>query len=482
MKRLSSLSFLIPDKFEGQKVLERKAKVTIFMHAFVILLAFMFLSADISFDLHYTDYASKVQNFFYVVITLLTAFSMFLFKRHGNFFVSGNWIAGQSFLLLGIKAIVTGGLYSDDILWLILCPIVAFILAGRRSGFIWFLLLQVFLFVVYYLEWSLDTSLKANSLIINDPTFYYISVSTLFFTIVTSIYIYENEKATVIKELEAQHELTYRQNLEISTQSSLLKVAKEEVDRINDELEIKVKERTALLEKSNKELLRSNQELEQFAYVASHDLQEPLRMVGNFVQLLESEYNDKLDENGRIYIQYAVDAASRMSILIEDLLSFSRVGRANASFSLIDLDVLINTLWENIQNKSKKAITIKKMELPTIIGDRKLVVVLFNNLFSNAIKFNKNETPIVEVNWSENQDFWQIEIKDNGIGIRANNEEKVFEVFKRLNRKEEYSGTGIGLAICKKICLYHNGDIWFNSKFNQGTSFFFKISKHLKKL
>ncbi|MFQ6392994.1 sensor histidine kinase [Nocardia sp. KC 131] len=229
------------------------------------------------------------------------------------------------------------------------------------------------------------------------------------------------------------------------------------------------------------ELRRSNTELEQFAYVASHDLQEPLRKITSFCQLLEKRYGDQLDERATQYIAYAVDGAKRMQVLINDLLTFSRVGRVNDSTVATSLDHTLDKALANLSAAAEDAgLRIHRpAQLPEIVGDPMLLTMLWQNLIANAIKFRRpGRPPIIQIECEPEEGDrpgWRISLTDNGIGIPAEFAEKVFVIFQRLHSREEYSGTGIGLALCKKIVEYHGGRIWIDSDHTAGTRFRFTL-------
>jgi len=228
--------------------------------------------------------------------------------------------------------------------------------------------------------------------------------------------------------------------------------------------------------KSYIELKRSNQELEQFAYVASHDLQEPLRMVASFTQLLSQKYSGKLDDKADLYIKYAVDGATRMQELINDLLDFSRITTRGNKFEPTDINEVIEQTLLGIKKyiEDNNAVVFFS-DLPTINIDKGQIIRVFQNLITNGIKYNQSEIPTIVINAKKDTNKWLFEIKDNGIGIDEKYMDKIFVIFQRLHTKEEYSGTGIGLAITKRIINRHNGEIWFKSTINKGTSFFFTI-------
>lgn len=242
------------------------------------------------------------------------------------------------------------------------------------------------------------------------------------------------------------------------------------------------RERQEQLTDQATELRRSNSELEQFAYVASHDLQEPLRKVASFCQLLEKRYGDKLDERGTQYIAFAVDGAKRMQVLINDLLTFSRVGRISDDHVRIGLDVTLDAAMTNVsQAIEESGATIHRPDsLPEVVGDPTLMIMLWQNLIGNAIKFRRPELPseirIDCVRRSEGNDaVWEFSVTDNGIGISSEFADKVFVIFQRLHGRDVYSGTGIGLAICRKIVEYHRGEIWLDPGYEDGSRFCFTI-------
>jgi PAS domain S-box-containing protein len=233
-----------------------------------------------------------------------------------------------------------------------------------------------------------------------------------------------------------------------------------------------------LVLKLNEELLRSNKDLQQFAYVASHDLQEPLRMVTSFTQLLAKKYGDKLDKEAQEFINFTVDGAKRMHNLINDLLSYSRVQTRGKAFASLDMTVLLNRAIENLSVVIKETRAIITFdELPFISGDEGQITQLLQNLIGNALKFN-NYIPEIHIGFKEDDLNYVFFVKDNGIGIEEQYFERIFIIFQRLVAKDEYPGTGIGLSICKSIVERHGGRIWVESEFGKGTTFYFTIPKH----
>lgn len=232
-----------------------------------------------------------------------------------------------------------------------------------------------------------------------------------------------------------------------------------------------------LILKLNEELLRSNRELENFAYVASHDLQEPLRMVTSFTQLLEMQYGDNLDSRAHEYINYAVDGAKRMYELLNGLLTYSRINTKGDEFTEVDLNKTIEVVKKNLRLiiKERKAI-IRTRHLPLVSADENQMIHLFQNLISNGIKFSKG-APKISISSKTEKDQYILSVSDKGIGIEKIYFEKVFKIFQRLMPRDQYEGTGIGLALCKRIVERHGGNIWVESKPGKGSTIFFTLPK-----
>ncbi|HLU73833.1 MAG TPA: ATP-binding protein [Nonomuraea sp.] len=221
------------------------------------------------------------------------------------------------------------------------------------------------------------------------------------------------------------------------------------------------------------ELRRSNSELEQFAYVASHDLQEPLRKVASFTQMLEQRYESELDDRGRQYIHFAVDGAKRMQLLISDLLDFSRVGRVGGEKTPMDSGVAVRAALDNLSAAIEDAgATVTTGELPRVIGSTSQLTQLFQNLIENAVKFRGEEPPHVRVEAVRRGDMWEFSCADNGIGVDPKYADRIFLIFQRLHPRDVYAGTGIGLALCRKIVDYHGGRLWLDGDSEgRGTTF-----------
>ncbi|MFC9647176.1 CHASE3 domain-containing protein [Streptomyces sp. NPDC056937] len=247
--------------------------------------------------------------------------------------------------------------------------------------------------------------------------------------------------------------------------------------RLADEIAA-TRTREALLAEQAEELRRSNSELEQFAYVASHDLQEPLRKVASFCQLLEKRYGDQLDGRGKQYIDFAVDGAKRMQVLINDLLTFSRVGRVHDTWRTVRLDASLDRALANLALaiEEEDVTVVRDGPLPEVTGDPTTLTMLWQNLVGNAIKFRRPDVPPrITIGCARDGDMWQLTVSDNGIGVAPEFAEKVFVIFQRLHARDEYEGTGIGLALSRKIVEFHGGRIRLDPGPKEGTRIAFTL-------
>jgi PAS domain S-box-containing protein len=244
----------------------------------------------------------------------------------------------------------------------------------------------------------------------------------------------------------------------------------------NDEQKKTKKELDKLVDK----LKQSNEQLQQFAYIASHDLQEPLRMVASFTQLLEKRYKDKLDEEGLEFISFAVDGAKRMKDLIDGLLSYSRVSTHGKEPEITDVQGLIDSILLNLDILIKETdAEIIYENLPLIYADKNQLFQLFQNLILNGIKYRSEEKPVIKITASHENSAWLFAVSDNGIGIEKKFFEKIFVIFQRLHSRDKYQGTGIGLAVCKRIVENMGGNIWVESEVNKGSTFYFTIPERI---
>ncbi len=279
----------------------------------------------------------------------------------------------------------------------------------------------------------------------------------------------------VTKRIKGEEELkAHREHLE-----ELVTERTAELERANVDLEREVSVRRRMeqaLRDANTELERSNQDLEQFAYAASHDLQEPLRMISSYLQLLERRYGGELDEAADEFIGYAVDGAKRMRGLIDSLLVYSRVGRSDDPVEKVDCERVLGRALANLRRTiEERGAQITHDPLPEVTALEGQLVQLLQNLISNGIKFCETDPPEVHVSAQREDDHWVFAVRDNGLGIDPEFAERIFGVFQRLHKRDVYPGTGIGLAICKRIVKRHNGRIWVESRPGEGATFSFTI-------
>ena len=231
----------------------------------------------------------------------------------------------------------------------------------------------------------------------------------------------------------------------------------------------------------NKELQQNYQELERFSYVCSHDLQEPARIMGNYAALLESKYKENLDERGQKFLNFIKESSTHMQKMIVDILTFSKIGKEELHIEMVDCNSVLQDILENLSEViTEKRAEIKADPLPTLPMCQTLIRILLHNLINNAIKFHAPaNNPIVTITVKEQTKDWLFQITDNGIGIDEGCEEKVFTIFQRIHRKEDYSGTGIGLSTCKKFLEQYDGKIWYDSVIGEGATFNFTIPKNI---
>jgi len=259
----------------------------------------------------------------------------------------------------------------------------------------------------------------------------------------------------------------------------LVKEHTAEFKNLNIQLEKELAERRRAEEKlkeSLEEIERSNKDLEQFAYAASHDLQEPLRIVASYTQLLEKRYKDHLDDDARDFIKYTVAGATRMQKLIDGLLSYSRVQTRGKPFEPTDCSSVVEQAISNLKiHIDETHAIVESDDLPTVDADEMQLVRLFQNLIDNALKFHGSEVPRIQISASKLGNKWMFSVSDNGIGIDPECKDRIFVIFQRLHREEDYPGTGMGLAICKRIVERHEGHIWVDSYLGQGSTFYFTI-------
>ena len=290
-------------------------------------------------------------------------------------------------------------------------------------------------------------------------------------------------KVSVLVDLYRKTEEVSRLNNELRVENENRKRTEEELrrsekslKRMNFNLEAMVAERTAAVEERSLQLTRTNEELEQFVYASSHDLQEPLRTMTSFLQLIERRNRDKLDEDSKRFLEFAVKSAEHMRGLINGLLEYSRVSVKEKKFKNLDCNLVVSgvleQLYATLQESGGK---VECLPLPEVYGEPLLLGQLFQNLIGNALKFRNERPPQVEVGAEKREGEWLFWVKDNGIGIEPRFFQQIFRLFQRLHNREEYPGAGLGLAVCRKTVELHGGKIWCESELGKGSCFYFTL-------
>ncbi|MCU0349051.1 MAG: ATP-binding protein [Saprospiraceae bacterium] len=380
----------------------------------------------------------------------------FIFKRFGNFWISGNLLAFVLFLLFLEAVFATGGLYSDNLLWMMATPLTALLFANPRSGMVWLGMLVGVTFYLYFLDYQSPGHFKSQTEDL-DGLYYLITYSGLFIMLIGIVLIFATGQSMIIKALDAKQKELSKQKLELTRQKEALM-----------EAELKLK--------------AINKELEHFAYSASHDLKEPLRMIGSYVSLIKRKFGTELDASTVEYMGFITDGVSRMEKMLNDLLQYSRLGRSNEQLRDHDINDTLLVVMRNLMAAMETTNTaIYSNQLPVLHASSVEMVQLFQNLISNSIKFRRPEIPpVIGITYHDDTDRHRFMIMDNGIGIPEKSKETVFNIFEKLHSIQEYEGSGIGLATCKKIVNNMGGKIWVEPEKTDGTTFVFTLPKKPK--
>jgi light-regulated signal transduction histidine kinase (bacteriophytochrome) len=289
----------------------------------------------------------------------------------------------------------------------------------------------------------------------------------------------ESQKATlnILEDFNDEKEKVIAAYKKLKGEVEQRKQAEESLRRAHDELEVRVCERTQELSMANDELDRSNKDLEQFAYVASHDLQEPIRKIVGFAQLFAGNFEGQLEGKQKEYLDYVIDGAKRMQALIQDLLAYSRIGRKELTVEPLDFNEVVKEAVGNLELvvKETKAEIICR-HLPCLSGHRSFIVQIFQNLIGNSLKYRSKKIPRIEISAQQKNDRWEFTVADNGIGIDFQFASKLFMIFQRLHTKDKYEGTGIGLAVSKRMVERHGGRIWLEPREHDGGGAVFKFT------
>ena len=412
--------------------------------------------AGIIYQTSITDVDKPFLNIIFIlfIAVFINYFGLAIHKKPAIAYIS---LMTLAFAVLHIISYGQGGIRNSGIFYLAALILNAFMLIGKTGGKVMAIISIVNVIYFYYV--SLYTNWVSYSLIGTEQgmielDFLITGVLSILFLTTQASYI-EKSKNAITEDIKSKRdELTI-----INTQ--LL--------HVQNDIEIK-----------NQELIQKNKELEQFAYIASHDLQEPLRTTASFVELLQRQYKGRLDENADKYLTYLVNASDRMQVLIKDLLDYSLIG-SKKTFKKIDCNVLIQEVLMDLGiaiQESKTDIQVEK--LPLINGYDIEIKQLFQNLITNAIKFRKKDVvPQIKISANKKDTAWEFAIKDNGIGINEQHKDRIFVIFQRLHTRTVYEGSGIGLSHCKKIVELHDGKIWLESQPGEGTTFYFTIQKKI---
>lgn len=290
--------------------------------------------------------------------------------------------------------------------------------------------------------------------------------------------LYDGQLLNIFQEATADAVAATERRLILASGLSVVSIVL--LGALGIELELRRRRNEAALrstiEQHVREVERSNAALAEYAFVASHDLQEPLRMVSSYTQLLERRYGDKLDDDAKEFIYYAADGARRMQALIKDLLAYSRLGADQSAFEPVEMSAAYEDALANLQIAVRESgATIQSTALPPVRGNRVQIVLLLQNLIGNAIKYRGPEKPQIRVEATREGQNWQFAVSDNGIGIDPQHGDRIFKMFQRLHTRQEYSGTGIGLAVVKRIVESHGGNIWVRSESGKGSTFLFTL-------
>ena len=439
--------WLISNKSSFNSIDHWKARLLAVVHIFILLVGIVFEIVN--------RFIVPVENPPELIVGILLVLGLiFIFRKWGNLVLSGNLLAGVVFLVLMFAVFDTGGLFSDNLLFMLLSPLLTLLFANRISGAFWLFAMVAFVFYLNHNGYD-STEFLSQNVIENGSQYYMINYIGLFVAVVGIVLLFATGQSMMISALdEKQQELT-EQKTELLRQTKSLKKAQIKLKAINEELE-------------------------QFAYAASHDLKEPLRMIKMYTQFIEKRLNEQIDKTSVEYFTFVTDGVTRMERLLTDLLEYSRLGRGNRQPKDTDLnDVLLAVINNLTASMKENEAAVMSNELPVVKSTSTEMIQLFQNLISNSIKFRReNEKPLIKIQHELENGNHHFYFMDNGIGIAKEDCARVFNIFERLHGKTEYEGTGIGLATCKKIIDNLGGKIWVEPGKELGTTFQFLIPEN----
>ncbi len=435
-----TIDWFIPLHIQTQHVLHRRARLLMWIHVFILVLCLLMLPTSI-----FIEDASYFPIFFTI---LSLTISMFVFRRWGNISLSSNILTAIPALALIPLIFSSGGMYSDNLLWLYLCPLIAFLFTGKSSRIFWAVAVVGFHGYLFILEFLSATSYSEDTS--EGAAYYFTSYLFLSLMILGIVYIFKLEQDFVIKQLRQHKNTLTRQKEAIEQQANQLREQEQELKKVN-------------------------KDLEQFAYVASHDLKEPLRTISSFTKLIEQELEKDGNEHTNEYVRFVRDGTDRMNKLITDLLNDIKTKqKEEIEVNLNDVILMVmNNLSASVNERNA---TINYDKLPVVKGNSTAYVQLFQNLISNSLKFQKADVPPnIHIIHAGINGHHHIKVSDNGMGIPIEHLHNVFEFGDQGEKEKSHCGQGIGLATCKKIVHRFGGDISVASEVNQGTEFTIKL-------
>jgi signal transduction histidine kinase len=438
---LRILDYFIKKELTEAPYIQYKSRALVGIHLLAVTCVVLFSVVGTFLDIQI--------NYFVLLSGIFSGFLLLLFKHYANFNLSTNLLCGVFFLIFCIVIPASGGLFSDNCYWLVCIPILALLFSDKKSGNFWLVICLGFICALYFFEIYPKEYL---GILLYKPAYYLIGYFFLYIIVYALTYIFKSEQYYVVKSLVEQNELLAQQHIEI-----------EQVNKVMLETQHKLK--------------LTNAELEQFAYVASHDLKEPLRMITMYTQMIKRKLKSNLDTETEEFMFFVTDGTKRMQNLLDDLLDYSRLGKKNNT-TVIDLNDVMLVVKQNLKIViANNEAEINHDTLPKINGIFSEIVQLFQNLINNSIKFKQTDIqPIIKVAIKSIEgDFFTIMIKDNGIGMEQSMTPRIFNLFERLHSRDQYEGTGIGLATCKKVMEHLGGDIYVESELGEGSIFYLKF-------
>jgi signal transduction histidine kinase len=451
MIRINSfIDLFIPNQLKHDPYIYRKSLALTYLHLFLLVATILIYL--LCFFLNLENDPN---------LLLGCSFSIFfiiIFKKYGNLLLSSHLFASLWFIILGVSVPNSGGIHSDNLLWLIISPLIALLFGSKKAGFFWLAVLFCFVIAIYFIDINEMNINKVKPMTIS---YFMNSYILLFLVIYGVVIIFEHGQTLIINMLEAQKKELQAQKLALEQKNQ------------------EILEQKRQLEKMGQKLKDTNFALEHFAATAAHDLKEPLRMISMYTSLAERrlvQYPDRIRDE---YMGYVTNGALRMDKLLTNLLQFSRSGRNEEDVKNVDLNTTLYHVILNLTVVLKDTgASIISANLPNLHASESEMSQLFQNLIANAIKFRKDNVPSeVTVTYIERKDTHVICIKDNGIGIKKEHQSKVFTIFQRLNDRSKYDGSGIGLATCRRIVDNLNGKIWLRSTEGEGSSFYMAFPK-----